>query len=223
MQQIATNVWTQDSPLTPFGLHLGHQMTVLRRASGELIVHSPVPCTPELLDELRELGPIEDWIAPSRTHDLYLEGWFENCPEARSWGAPSLARVRPELPFTGWLDNWSAAPWADELDVLPIMGVPRVDEHIVLHRATGTAICADLIFNCGHRHRGARKLLAHLFGIGRGPAAFRLYKLMIRDRRAFQASLEPICAWGAQRLIVGHGEVVEGDLAALLKRVYQLD
>jgi hypothetical protein len=222
LRQIATDVWTLEGPLALFGLCIGHQMTVVRRSNGSLLVHSPLPCTPELLDELRALGPIEDWVAPSRTHDLYLEGWFEQCPEARAWGAPSLARVHPDWGFAGWLDDCAHAPWADEFAVLPVDGVPRVDEHVLLHRPSSTAICADLIFNCGDRNRGLRKPLAHLVGIGGGPAADRLYKLMIRDRAAFRASLEPIRAWGAQRLIVGHGDPVEGDVGELLTRAYRL-
>lgn len=222
LRKIGPDVWTLNGPLTLFGLCIDHQMTVIRRSNGGLLVHSPLTCTPALLDELRALGPIEDWVAPARTHDLYLEGWFEHCPEARSWGAPSLSRVHPDWQFTGWLDNCADAPWADEFEVLPVNGIPRVDEHLFLHRPSSTAICADLIFNCGDRNRGLRKPLAHLVGIGGGPAADRLYKLMIRDRRAFRASLGPICEWGAQRLIVGHGEPVEGDVGELLTRAYQL-
>lgn len=223
LRQIDTDLWTLEGPLKLMGLCLGHTMTVVRRDSGGLLLHSPLPCTPELLQQLEPLGPVQDWIAPSRTHDLYLKSWFEHCPQARAWAAPSLRTAHPELPFSGWLDQLNDAPWAPEFDVAHMAGVPRIDEYILRHRASRSAICADLIFNVAERNHGLRRALAHTVGIGGGPAADRLYKLMIRDRAAFRASLRSLCEWDAQRLIVGHGKPVEGPVSELVARAYRLN
>ena len=208
---LADDVWIVNEPLSVLGMPIGHNMTVFRLASGGLLLHSPTSHTPATRAMLAELGPIEHWVAPSRTHDLYLDDWFEGCPEAATWGAPKLRKPHPEWSFTGWLADDLQAPWLDEFEIVEIRGVPRVGEWMFLHRASRTAITADVIFNLGTTSRGLGGFMLNLAGIRGTARRSRLFGKMIRDREAFEGSLRRVLEWDFERLVVGHGAPIEDD------------
>ena len=222
LDPLADGVWTVDAPFSIFGMPIGHRMTVVKLASGGLWLHSPVPHTPELTALLAPLGPIEHWVAPSRTHDLYLDGWFERCPEAASWGAPKLRKPHPEWEFTGWLAADLDAPWRDELDLLEIAGAPRVGEWMFLHRPTRTAITADVLFNVGTGPKGFGKLMLKLAGTYGEAGVSRLLKAAIVDRAAFEASLARVLEWDFDTLVVGHGTPLTDDPKGKLRAAFGL-
>lgn len=56
LQLLAPELWTIAVPLSLFGLQLGGRM-VIARVEGDVLVHSPVQPTPELLAEVRGARP----------------------------------------------------------------------------------------------------------------------------------------------------------------------
>jgi hypothetical protein len=119
-------------------------------------------------------------------------------------------------------DPLSPAPaeWTSDLEVLELAGMPRVREHVMFHRPSGTLIVADLLFNFG---RGG-SLWTRLFAryvmwlrnfIGMSP----FFRLMIRDREAFRRSMAIMMAWDFDRVIVAHGGIIERGGKARLREV----
>ena len=112
------------------------------------------------------------------------------------------------------------AAWGEQLEVLRLEGIPIMREHIVFHRRT--LIVADLLFNFGpDTSAWTRFLILCTVGSRHHPGMSRPFRMAVRDKAAFQRSVEALTKWDFDRIIVGHGEIVETDgkrrLAGALK------
>ena len=92
-------------------------------------------------------------------------------------------------------------------------------EHAMLHLPSRTLIVADLVFNFRPEEKGWDRFFhRYLAGFKRYPGMSRVFRLCIKDRAAFRASMAKILEWDFDRIIVGHGEVIENNGKALLRR-----
>jgi hypothetical protein len=131
-------------------------------------------------------------------------------PDGFSKGAPLHAESLDLLP----------TEWNDELKVMEIGGMPSVREHAFLHVASRTLIVADLMFTFGARASPFTRFVArHLLRLADGVGMSPFFRLMIRDRAAFDASLREILDWNFDRIIVGHGEMIECGGKSLLRKL----
>lgn len=217
---LADGLWTVDDPMVRLGIDLRHRMAVVRGARG-LVVHSPVACREELARELESLGGVRAVLAPNLFHDLYFPGWFERFPDARFLCAPGFRAGHPRLPFHGDLSAASVAELGAELELELIGGMPKVNECVLIHRPSRTAIVADLVFNLGDGFGWWGRTFLRFNGIYDRPGPSRLFRHFIRDRRRFAASLERVLAHDFDRLIVGHGDVVDGDAKRILREAFE--
>ena len=216
---LSQNIWAASGPLRIIGLNLGHRMTVVRLQSGGLWVHSPVELDEAIEAALAPLGPVEYLVAPSRFHDLYLPAWFGRYPEARLVAVPGLAEEHGDWPVDCVLGAGDAEEWEEELPYALIGGIPRLNEAVFFHPASRSLIVADLVFNL-EAGSWTERCLQHLNGVYDRIGPSRLFKLFIKDRTAMKASLNDILAWDFDRLIVGHGHVVESGGSEALRRAY---
>src|SRR4051812_30918615 len=58
----ARDLWTVAAPQKMMGLHLGTRMTVVRLPGGGILLHSPVPISPALRQEIDALGEVAHLI-----------------------------------------------------------------------------------------------------------------------------------------------------------------
>jgi hypothetical protein len=95
-------------------------------------------------------------------------------------------------------------------------------EVVFFHRASRTAIFADLIENLPRDwFTGWRGVLARLDGIvAPNPGAPREWRASFFDRRAARAALEGILAWPIERVLIAHGEPATADGAAFVRRAF---
>ena len=184
-------------------------MTVIRLASGDLLLHSPLRLDPDLRRQLDAIGPVRFAVAPNRVHHLYAGEVAQVYPGARLWVAPGLARKRPDLRFEGELGDEAPPEWRGQVDQTFFRGRPYENEVVFCHRASRTLIICDLAFNFGPATATPTRLLMQLLrSYGRfGPST--LDPLLIRDRAAARQSLERILGWDFDRVIVAHGDVLE--------------
>lgn len=208
LQSIGREIWCVNRPLRAAGMQLGHRMTVVRLAGG-LWVHSPVEWTDALAAELGALGEVRHVVAPSCMHDLYLDGWRAHCRTALFWGAPGLPAALGKFPFSGELAPQPHPEWADVLEQEILGGVPRLNEVVFLHRPSRSLIIADLAFNLVGELDAMTRTLAALNGCAGKFGPSRIFKACIRDKVAFAASLRRVLGWDFDRVIVGHGGIVE--------------
>ena len=190
-------------------------MTVIRLGDGRLILHSPAPMTAALRAELDALGPVGFIVVPE-AHGAFADDAARAYPAARLLAAPDPPRKRRKIAFHGSLADAPPAAWAGQVESLQVRGF-RLHEVVLLHRPSRTLVLTDLCFNVQRsRHRAAR-VFFRANGMWRRFGPSRLIRaLAVSDRATFRASLEQVLQWDFDRIVPGHGDVVEhGGRAAL--------
>jgi hypothetical protein len=217
MTELASNLWVLRFPLRLLGVEIGRTVTIIRLASGKVIVHSTAPFAAEDLGAIRTAGEIGWLIDVSNFHDsLAKQGRaaLPDVPYLAPEGFPKYSGVATDL--------LSPAPaeWSTDVEVLELAGMPRVREHVMFHRPSGTLIVADLLFNFGRGGSLWTRLFArHVMRLKNFIGMSPFFRLMIRDRQAFCRSMATMMAWDFDRVIVAHGGIIERGGKARLREV----
>lgn len=181
-----TDLWSSEHE---FGWQAGLvrlpvRMTVLRLNDSQLVLHSPVPISPQLQAELESLGPVGFIIVP-RAHGRF---------------AAQALRLFPTAEVLGALADHPPAAWAGQLEILLVRGF-RLEEVVLFHPPSRTLVLTDLCFNIRRSRFGPSHLIR---------------RLTVSDRAALRQSLETVLGWNFERIVPGHGDVIEqGGPAAL--------
>jgi hypothetical protein len=221
LHALAEHLWIVDRPQRFYGLEVGCRMTVMRLEDGSLLLHSPVALDAELRRALDALGAVRYAVAPNRFHHLYAGDVVRAYPDARLWVGPGVERKRPDLTIAGVLTDEAPEEWKGQVDQLCFRGRPFENEVVFLHRASRTLLLCDLAFNFGPTAAAVTRILLTLIGGYGGFRTTRLDPLLIRDRPAARHSLEQMLAWDFDRIIVAHGDVLEGGGRDRLRAAYQ--
>jgi len=195
-------------------------MTVVRLANGQLWLHSPVPISAETKAQLAALGEVAFIVAPNRFHHLYAGDCAAAFPSATLFGAPGLAKKRPDLR----MQTLRAAPepeWESELDQVFVEGVPALKETIWFHRASRTIIVTDVCQYVAGDVPLSSRLYTGLMGVYRRVAVSKAVRLAIKDRAAFAGSVRRILAWDFDRVIFAHNVILERDAYGSVKRALE--
>lgn len=217
LNHLGEGLYERDEPGSILGMPIGHRMTVVRlspEAGGGLWLHSPVAWTPELWAELEGLAPPDEprhLVIPSRTHDLHLGPWMERIPAATTYAPAALLKAHPDWQVDGILADQREFVWTPDVRHQGLRGAPRVSEVDFLHHATKTLILTDVVFHLTAPRRGLGALLLKLNGCPPDICTTRMFRAMIKDRRSFGASIASMLRWDFERVLVGHGAVIEGD------------
>lgn len=219
MKQLAENLWIKGYPLSVLGTRHGRNVTVIRLSSGDLIIHSMAPFPAPDVDGIRALGK-PAWLVESMLlHDTYAAEGRSIFAGAPFLGPPGFSDI-VKFPIIPLLP--APPEWAGEIEVIEINGAPKLKEHAVLHIPSRTLIVADLIFNFPTDETGWNHVFHRYFvGLKRYPGMSRVFKFYVEDKAAFRASIDEILSKDFDRIIVGHGNVVETDGKNLLKRAIQ--
>lgn len=219
MKRITENLWLLSYPLSVLGTQHGRNVTVIRLTSGKLILHSMAPFTAADVMNIHAVGQPTWLVEAMLLHDTYAADGQKTFPGLPFLAPPGFTEVVkfPTLPLLP-----IPPEWADEVAVFPIAGAPMLKEHAFLHLPSRTLIVADLIFNFRPDERGWERFFhRYVAGFRRYPGMSRIFKLCIKDKVAFEASMAAILAQDFDRIIVGHGEVIETNGKALLQRGLQ--
>ena len=194
-------------------------MTVVRMSGGGLFVHSPVALDPALQSAVDALGPVRAIVAPSLFHHLYAAEWMAAYPDAVAHCCPGLERKRSDLSWSGVLGDEAAPAWAGELEQVHFGARKLENEVVFFHSASGTLICADLLFHLDQHASRLTRSVAWLLG-NRGPSATRLERVMIRDRATAREQMSRMLAWDTERIVLAHGALVERAGREALRNAY---
>lgn len=89
----------------------------------------------------------------------------------------------------------------------------------MIHLPSRTLIVADLIFNFPADETGwSRFFHRHIAGFKRYPGMSRILRFFIKDKAAFRQSIDQLLTKDFDRIIVGHGNVIETGGKELLVR-----
>ena len=216
---LAQDIWTAASSQVFLGMEVGSRMTVVRLASGYLLVHSPIRPTAAIREELSRLGEVRFIIAPNKYHHLYAGEFAAAFPDARLYVVPGLQEKRKDLRFHGTLSDEPEAFWEDSLKQHLFQGIPAVNEVVFFHPVSRTVIFTDLVFNFSSDLTPGQKLFALLDGVYEKTAVSRLTRyILLGDRKKARLSADKILEWDFDRVVLAHKDVVhEGGYEAVKK------
>lgn len=220
LERIADDVWVEPRPLRFFGVETGTRMTVVRLQGGGLFVHSPVALDTATREAVDALGPVTAIVAPSLFHHLYVGEWASAYPGASLSSCPGLQKKRNDVAWSRVLDDEPAAEWKGELEQVFFGARTMENEVVFFHRKSKTIISCDFIFNLSSHPSGLTRFVARLLG-QREPGATLLERIMIKNRVAAREQIGRMVAWGAERIVLAHGDIVESNGAEVVQRAYR--
>jgi Domain of unknown function (DUF4336) len=221
MKLVAPELWVVETPLRFRGIEVGRRMTVVRLASGGLLIHSPAPLTPDLREALGQLGEVRFVVPASSLHGhLFMEQYRGAYPDVELFSVPGLDRKRRDLEFDGLLGSSPDPRWGEEVDQVALLGHRFVTEIVFLHRASRTVIVGDLGFTVGESAPSPLRAFARAARIYGQLRPTPMFRLGLRNRAAARRSLDQILDWDFDRVVVGHGESLETGGKSALRSAY---
>ena len=218
MRPVADGVWVDTAPVRFLGLQLTANMTVLRLPLGELVLYSPIPCTPERRAAIEALGRPTHLYAPNTFHHLRIGEWQAAFPSARLHAPKGLRKKRPDLRIDR---ECPAAPELDGVDELFIAGF-YLEETAVLHRASKTLLVADLVHNIGQPTHWWTTAYTKAMGFYDRVAVSRVIRATsFNDKRAARKSVDALLALDFERIVPGHGEPIVTGAREALRETYR--
>ncbi len=164
--------------------------------------------------EIDALGEVRHIAAPNKLHHLFAGAAKERWPSATLLGASGLASKRPDLALDGELEG---ADLGDDISLYPIRGIPLMNEVVLFHAPSRSLVVSDLVF---HMHDAPNAMtwfvLRFLAGTLGRLGQSRMVRWSTKDREAYEASVREVLGLGFERLVVGHGDVIDGDAAVAL-------
>ena len=168
------------------------------------------------LTQLKSIEGLTDIVAPNLFHCGGVEGALRVFPKARVWGPASAKKIKPEIPWTNYLtdSSWS---FNQELKMISIRGMPKVQESVFVHLSTKTLIVSDLCFNLTDASGIGARIILGLFGTYKKFAISRFFLKFVQDKRVFLDSLDEVLAADFENVVVGHGSPILSDGKSRLK------
>jgi hypothetical protein len=203
------------------------RMTVVRLASGELWLHSPIAFDAKLAEALSAMGPIRHLVSPNKIHYAHIKAWKDAFPDALAWASPGVReRARAQgMPVRFDKNLGKAAPdaWCGDLLQTVISG-SFLDEVVFLHKASRTLILADGIENFElDRIKQPYRFLVWAAGAyyPHGQMPIDLRSTFWPKKRAVGAAVTEMISWKPERIVVSHGRCIEKDAVEALRYAFR--
>ena len=208
--ELAPNLFILSEPLSFYGLQIGRNMVVIRLPNGDLFVNSPASLSDDRIAALNDLGRVRYVTPSSKLHGhLHMEDYRHAFPDAELFAAPGLDRRRTDLAFDGLLGSAPDQRWANVIDQAAFLGAFWITEIEFFHRPSKTLIIGDICYNLGPETPLKTRLAARLLGMYGDLSVPLDLRHLIKNEAAARHSIDRILEWDFERVIVGHGHVVE--------------
>lgn len=217
-------IWLAEGPVVSFfSFPYSTRMAVIRLSNGELFVWSPIALDDALRAEIDALGKVAHLVSPNKIHHLFLGEWKAAYSAARLYAAPGLIRRRPDLTFDAVLGDSPEPAWRNDIDQVALTGSIFMTEIVFFHRASHSALFADYLQNFPRDwFKGWRGCVARMDGLVQpDSSAPRELRLTYWNRRKGRRTLAHIMAWKPERVVVAHGEVVQGRGAEFIRHGFR--
>ena len=223
----AASIWTVDGPEIGFsfaGLTIPcpTRMTVIKLASGDLWVHSPVQWSSSLADALAQLGPVRHLVAPNMNHYAHLEDWSARYPEARIYALDALAQ---KIGLRAWEDLARVDSISREGEISPIyFDAGDFRECAFFHHETRTVVFTDLMqsFEAARITNPFIRLVLSLGGATgpNGQPSIDMRFALRKHREAMLRSLAALEDLAPERIILSHGQCYETNALEEIQRAF---
>lgn len=210
-------IWVAEGPVvTSLGFPYPTRMAIIRLGDGGLFLWSPVKLTGGLQATVQVLGTVRYLVSPSKQHHQFLAEWKAAYPWAHMIASPGLVQQRHDLRFDDKLGDRAPQAWAADLDQVLVHGSFAMTEAAFFHRASKTALICDLIQHLPPA-KGVRGWLSKRRGVVEHATTPLDYRATFTHHKAIRQAVKQILAWNAERVVIAHGELVEGNAAQFLQ------
>ena len=217
-------IWLAPYPVSLVGLRFEARMTIVRLDDGSLVVHSPGPIAAAERERMLALGRVALILAPGNFHHLHLRSCQRAFPDAETWICPGVERKQRGLRFDGMLGERLPASMRAGFEQAFVQG-RLMAEVPLLHRPTRTLLLVDLVERFGDGTPNVNPALRacwKLFGMWNHPAPAPEYRIAgWKDRAAARAALERVLGWDFERVVISHGELIEHDAKAIVRKAWR--
>ena len=202
------------------GVNIGARMTVIKLNNDDLFVHSPIPLTAEIRQNIDDFGLVKWVVAPNDFHHLFIKDCMAIYLNAEYVGSPGLRNKRPDLKFARYFNNDFNPPWKEEIDFLVYRGSKSFHEVVFFHRQSSSLILTDLAMNFQGEFGPLSTLILSMLGTYHQLNTSRIVKLLTKNKVLARETIDKIQQWSFQRIIISHGEIVEEDAAKKMANAF---
>ena len=194
-------LWVLPYPIRFLSETIFAHMSIIRLDDLSLLLHSPAPITPALLDWLSSVGEVKYIVMPNLAHTRYALEAKAAFANARLLGPKRLRSPKPVLDRI--LDDEYEMPLPGML-YHPIQGLPIIDEIAFYHQSSRTLILTDLLLLIRAKRFSLKGIVSQMLGIYDKASMSRTMKLLIRDQLSFKQSIDVIRQWPFEKIILAH-------------------
>ena len=217
LEKLADNLWCVQGTLPH--MPIGRAMTVVKKSTGSLVLHSPIALDDEGMRHLEAIGEIDTLLIPNGWHRIDLARYAKRYPSAAIY-APSgaVAKVEELAKLTGTYETFPRDP-AIELETLrgvgEAEGVVKVSSH-----DGATLIFNDCIFNLDH-FPGIFGTVYRFLGSTGGPKVTRIFRMMAaKSKNELYAHLAELSSHPSlKRIVMSHGKLIDEKASDVLREI----
>lgn len=226
VEYISGQIWIYEYPVRYAGIDLFGRMTIIKLVNGELLIHDPCKIDISVKQEIDSIGDVKYIVAPGSYHHLFVTDFQQQYPNAETYLCPGLERKRPDIKFDWILGNKADHRWSDTLDQVLVLGPKYIWEVAFFHKPSKTLILVDLLENIGDDFQHPTSLILrfwwkYIFRMWNNPKAAPEYQMGWGDKSIVRISLQNIISWDAERVILSHGEFIEGHVHDVLTKAWK--
>jgi hypothetical protein len=162
-------------------------------------------------------------VVPNCWHHLGAPAAAAHFREATLVGPASALRRNPLLKLELELHDGKFGKLVPEFDLLPLAGVPFWDETVLYHRPTQTLLGADIVCSAGGNDHFTWRFGARITGCYERIRVPPDARKKLEDKEATARSLRAMLQRPFERLIIGHGDIIEQGCRDHLAQAWRLE
>jgi len=217
LEQLDENLWHVKGTLPD--MPIKRRMTVARMDDGRLVLHSAIAMSEAAMAELEALGEIAYVLVPNGWHRLDAPAYRKRYPSAKLLcPRGSRKRVEQVVRVDGTYEDF---PRDTSVELEMLDGIKEIEGVMKVHSPAGLSLVFnDALFNVPHG-KGLMGLLFRALGSTGGPKVTRIMKTFaVKDKKALRAHLVRLASIpNLQRIIPGHGHIIDNDASMVLRQV----
>ena len=219
---LAPGLWSLDRRLRmPGGVVLPSRTTLIAGPAGKLVVVSPPRIDDDTRMQIAALGDVGAVVAPNSFHHLFAAAFVEAFPGIEVYAAPGLPERVGTMPTARILPHANPPDWQGIIDTAALSPPGAFAEVALFHVPSATLVLTDLAFHMRSHESGWERFFWRTFGVPRefGPSRMARFALL-RDTLAVGTFLERVLEWPFERILVAHGDPVEGNAREIFRNAF---
>jgi hypothetical protein len=195
---------------------------IVRLEDNSAWLWSPILWSEDLQREIEvSAGPIRHLVSPNKIHWLFLQGWKEQCPDARMYASPGLSERKAvaDLSFDTTLTDTADPSYSLDIDQVILWG-SMLPEVVFFHRKSRTLMVCDYIQRFDENNvKGWKGWLLRADGLvgpnGTAPGEVRIVSRLGGALPRLRLALDRIRLWQPDKIIIAHGANAESQIDAM--------